>query len=62
MLGFDDQPMAVLTSPEITTIRQPIQQMGEYATKVLIAKIEKKEIDWLEIPDLKTELIIRESV
>lgn len=62
VLGFDDQPMAVLTSPEITTIRQPIQQMGEYATKVLIAKIEKKEIDWLEIPDLKTELIIRESV
>ncbi|MGM0213116.1 LacI family DNA-binding transcriptional regulator [Enterococcus sp. AZ109] len=62
VLGFDDQPLAVLTSPAITTIRQPIQQMGEYATKVLIKKIEKKEVSDLEVPDLRTELIIRESV
>ncbi len=62
VLGFDDQPMALLTSPEITTIRQPIKKMGEYTTKLLIAKIEKRVLSSVEKPELKTELIIRESV
>ncbi|MDH6363787.1 DNA-binding LacI/PurR family transcriptional regulator [Enterococcus sp. PF1-24] len=60
VLGFDDQPIATLTSPEITTIRQPIQTMGEYATKTLIAKLENCPLP--ANVDLKTEIIHRESV
>lgn len=60
VLGFDDQPIASLTYPEITTIRQPIQKMGEYTTQVLIAQIEGKKPP--EKIELVTELIARDSV
>ncbi|WP_086350942.1 LacI family DNA-binding transcriptional regulator [Candidatus Enterococcus clewellii] len=60
VLGFDDQPIASLTYPEITTIRQPIQEMGEYTAKMLITQIEGKEPPQpIELP---TEIIVRESV
>lgn len=60
VLGFDDQPIAALTYPEITTIRQPIAEMGTAAAKSLIAAIEGDSQP--EIPTLATELIIRETV
>ncbi|WP_066196213.1 LacI family DNA-binding transcriptional regulator [Gracilibacillus timonensis] len=59
VLGFDDQPIASLVYPKLTTIRQPIQEMGEYAAEILFSKLlgtrAPKQID------LKTSLIIRES-
>lgn len=61
VLGFDDQPIASITYPQITTIQQPIHTMGENATKMLIAKIESKEVSE-SLKDLHTELIIRDSI
>ena len=29
IIGFDDQPIAEMLDPKLTTIRQPINQMGE---------------------------------
>ncbi|GCF92871.1 NTD biosynthesis operon regulator NtdR [Enterococcus florum] len=61
VLGFDDQPIASITYPQITTIQQPIHKMGECATNMLISKIENKDLSE-PINDLRTELIIRESI
>lgn len=60
VLGFDDQPVASLTNPMISTIRQPITEMGELAAQTLIAKIEGKEVPENRV--LATEVVVRESV
>jgi len=59
-LGFDDIPQAALVHPALTTIRQPLEQMGRVATQMLLDSLEKPEkaINRLELP---TELVIRDS-
>lgn len=37
VVGFDDVPEAAATTPPLTTVRQPIQQMGATGVKMLIA-------------------------
>jgi DNA-binding LacI/PurR family transcriptional regulator len=60
VLGFDDHPIASITYPEITTIKQPIEQMGICSILRLTAQIEQREIP--KVPKLQTEIIIRDSV
>lgn len=36
VIGYDDAPLAVLTSPALTTIRQPLKQMGALAASLLL--------------------------
>ncbi|WP_130859075.1 LacI family DNA-binding transcriptional regulator [Gracilibacillus phocaeensis] len=60
VLGFDDQQLAAITYPEITTIKQPIETMGVYATEYLIAQLEQKQLP--DIPKLQTDIIVRDSV
>jgi len=40
VVGFDDNPKAKSFSPPLTTIRQPLTQMGKDAVDILIRKIE----------------------
>ncbi|WP_027346045.1 LacI family DNA-binding transcriptional regulator [Hamadaea tsunoensis] len=40
VIGFDDVPDAALATPALTTIRQPIQEMGFEAVRLLIGLIE----------------------
>lgn len=61
VLGFDDQPIASLTNPEITTIHQPIEEMGRLAAESLIAKIEGHESP-TRAAKLDTFIKVRESV
>jgi LacI family transcriptional regulator len=59
-VGFDDLPLATLSNPQLTTIRQPIVQFGSKALEILIDLIE----NGIQPPRrviLPTELIIRES-
>jgi LacI family transcriptional regulator, galactose operon repressor len=60
VLGFDDIPQAALVHPALTTVRQPLEQMGRVATQMLLDSLEKPEkaINRLELP---TELVIRDS-
>lgn len=44
IVGYDDIAIASMTIPPLTTIKQPIEKMGQLAVKVLIDKIEKKEV------------------
>jgi LacI family repressor for deo operon, udp, cdd, tsx, nupC, and nupG len=60
VIGFDDQPVAEVTVPSLTTIRQPVQEIGKTAMELLI----KELIDQLEQPKLVTlplQLIERAS-
>jgi DNA-binding LacI/PurR family transcriptional regulator len=35
IVGFDDVPMAALASPSLTTIRQPMLEMGTFASETI---------------------------
>jgi len=60
VIGFDNIPESALTTPPLTTINQPIQQMGFVAMRLLIDLI-----DGTEVPDphrqLPTTLVPRGS-
>ena len=60
VVGFDDVPLAVFSNPQLTTIRQPLQQMGQIAAKTLIDQIEGKAKFQPEIV-IEPELIVRAS-
>lgn len=59
VMGFDDIPAAEFYTPRLTTIRQPLQQMGSIAASLLLKKIEGVKIP--EISRVDPELILRES-
>ncbi|MBT2392915.1 LacI family DNA-binding transcriptional regulator [Streptomyces sp. ISL-1] len=60
VVGFDDIPMAQHTEPPLTTVRQPMREMGETAARMLLA-----HLGGTPAPDepvvLPTELIVRRS-
>jgi LacI family transcriptional regulator len=60
VIGFDDVPMASQVYPPLTTIRQPLQQMGRSAVNILLARIAGIESpsDRITLP---TDLILRSS-
>jgi LacI family transcriptional regulator len=60
VVGFDDVPLAVFSNPELTTIRQPLQRMGQIAAKTLIDRIEGKAEFQSEIV-IEPNLIVRAS-
>ena len=39
VVGFDDVPLASLLTPPLTTVHQPLEQIGELATRLLIARM-----------------------
>ncbi|TMV49134.1 LacI family transcriptional regulator [Paenibacillus mesophilus] len=45
LVGFDGIDLTVVTEPEITTVAQPIYELGALATRLLIKKIEGVTID-----------------
>ncbi|MGH2544121.1 MAG: LacI family DNA-binding transcriptional regulator, partial [Ardenticatenaceae bacterium] len=62
VVGFDDTPVATTLEPSLTTIRQPIEQLGFTAASVLINALERgSEEATPQRIVLPTELIIRES-
>ncbi len=59
LVGFDDNLLATATYPTLTTVRQPIRQLGEMAADFLF-----KKINGLPLPPsitLPTELVVRDS-
>jgi LacI family transcriptional regulator len=60
ILGFDDIPQASLVYPKLTTVHQPLEQMGRIAVKMLLEQIEGRR----RLPQrvtLATQLVIRDS-
>lgn len=60
LVGFDDIPLAALTNIRLTTVRQPIPQIGTKGVELLIELIEKGSQPPRNFI-LDTELIIRDS-
>jgi LacI family transcriptional regulator len=60
MIGYDDIPMAARTSPQLTTVRQPIQREGGMAAETLIDMIAHPGEQARRII-LTSELVIRSS-
>jgi DNA-binding LacI/PurR family transcriptional regulator len=58
VVGFDDQLIARLTDPPLTTVRQPIRQLGREMAKMLLGLIDGEQPSPLILP---TRLIVRES-
>lgn len=60
VVGFDDIPAAALFDPPLTTVRQPAQEMGATAARLLFDLIEGRAVDTEEVV-LPTELVVRRS-
>lgn len=60
VIGFDDIPYATMAVPPLTTIRQPIGEIGSLAIKHLIEIIDNPAAEQVDII-VPTELIIRDS-
>jgi len=60
VVGFDDIRIAVHNNPSLTTVRQPLQKMGEIAARTLLNRIEYHEDGTADI-EVQPELVIRNS-
>jgi LacI family transcriptional regulator len=60
VVGFDDLPVARWVSPPLTTVRQPLAEMGRAAAQMLGELIENRPLPSRRV-ELSTELITRES-
>jgi len=60
VVGFDDLPVARWVSPPLTTVRQPLAEMGAAAASMLGDLIEGMPLRSTRV-ELSTELIVRES-
>jgi LacI family transcriptional regulator len=60
VVGFDDVELATIVSPALTTVRQPLAEMGRTAVSLLTRLLEGQRIETLHI-ELGTRLVIRDS-
>jgi LacI family transcriptional regulator len=60
VVGFDDLPVARWVSPPLTTVRQPLAEMGRTAAQMLGGLIDGVPLRSTRV-ELATELIVRES-
>jgi LacI family transcriptional regulator len=60
VLGFDDIPQARFARPELTTVRQPLEQMGRVGAQILLDLMKNPGGAYHNI-ELPTELVIRDS-
>lgn len=58
--GFDDIDLAQAASPMLTTVRQPLAEMGRMAVSLLMRLIDRQPVDALHV-ELATELVVRGS-
>jgi LacI family transcriptional regulator len=61
IVGFDDAPSSALVTPALTTVRQPLLDIGAEALRLLVALIEGESVP--SVTHLKPpELVVRDSV
>ena len=60
VVGFDDIQSASYHNPRLTTIRQPLKQMGLTAARILLQRI-RGEATFPNAVSILPELVIRES-
>jgi LacI family xylobiose transport system transcriptional regulator len=60
VVGFDDLPFVRWLGPALTTVRQPLMQMGAAAAEVILGMSLGRQPDHDRI-ELPTTLIVRDS-
>lgn len=60
VIGFDDIKAAAYISPNLTTIRQPLSEMGRFAAQCIVNRLNRTE-DFREQVAFEPELVVRES-
>src|SRR5690606_35163833 len=60
LVGFDDVLIATTSEPPLTTVRQPLEEMGRLAAEALIAQIHGRSVEKVNV--LPTSLVRRESL
>jgi LacI family transcriptional regulator len=58
--GFDDIDVSRATTPRLTTVRQPLQEMGRTAVTMLVRQLDGHAHEALSM-ELETRLVVRES-
>lgn len=58
VVGFDDIPESMATTPQLTTIHQPIQQMGAAGIAMLIELLDEQPLATTHV-QLPTSLVVR---
>jgi LacI family transcriptional regulator len=62
IIGFDLNEAARAFSPELSTVAQPLSQIGETAADILVRRMNKEKPSSEMLVQLKTELILRDSI
>jgi len=60
IVGFDDVEYATIVTPALTTVRQPLAEMGRTAVSLLIRLLDGQRFETLHV-ELATRLVVRES-
>ncbi|MFI6034190.1 LacI family DNA-binding transcriptional regulator [Streptomyces sp. NPDC051315] len=60
VIGFDDFELAEHTDPPLTTVRQPLEEIGRTMVRLLLEEMEQPEVAWRHVI-LRTRLVLRES-
>ena len=60
IVGFDDSQLARVVTPALTTVWQPLEEMGRMAVSLLTRLIDGQRVETLRI-ELATRLVLRES-
>ncbi len=62
VVGFSNDYASAMINPSLTTVAQPVLEMGRTATRFVLEQIKQDQSDWKAVTKvLKTELIIRKS-
>ena len=57
VVGFDDSPPSWMTTPALSTVRQPVEQLAALAVRTLLEPAGSRPLD----QRLPTQLIVRAS-
>ncbi|HEX7084671.1 MAG TPA: LacI family DNA-binding transcriptional regulator [Gaiellaceae bacterium] len=60
IVGFDDLEEAQIVDPQLTTVRQPLAELGRMGASLLMRLIDRQRLDALRV-ELATKLIVRGS-
>jgi LacI family transcriptional regulator len=60
VVGFDDSEQSGLVTPALTTVRQPLAEMGRMAVSLLLRLLDHQRVEAMNI-ELATRLVVRES-
>src|SRR6266545_74117 len=59
VVGFDDSEQAAIVTPALTTVRQPLAEMGRMAVSLLLRLLENQRLEALGV-ELGTKLVVRD--